>query len=151
MPLFPVPWGLWTRNLAGWWLRMRGPTHKVTWHFDIVVTWQIKDVISTLSQGVWTPNLAGWWLSMMGSRLRSHVTHQARGYLANQKRYISTFTRPTDPKLSRVVAQDEEISSTKSHDTPTMWSRGKAKNFISSLLKDLWTPNLACWWLKVRL
>ena len=24
-PLFPVPLGLWTPNLAGWWFRMRGP------------------------------------------------------------------------------------------------------------------------------
>ena len=54
---------------------------------------------------------------MMGSHLQSHVTHRSRGHVTNQKRYISTFTRPTDPKLCRVVAQDEEISSTKSHDT----------------------------------
>ena len=26
--LFPVPWGLWTPNLAGWSLRMRGPHPK---------------------------------------------------------------------------------------------------------------------------
>ena len=23
--LFPAPWGLWTPNIAEWWLRMRGP------------------------------------------------------------------------------------------------------------------------------
>ena len=79
---------------------------------------------------------------MMGSHLQSHVT--------NQKRYISTFTRPTDPKLCRVVAQDQEISSTKSHDTSTTWPRDKSKKFISLLSQGLWTPNLAGWWLKLR-
>ena len=52
---------------------------------------------------------------------------------------------PADPKLCRVVAQDEEISCTKSHDTSTTWSRDKSKNFISLLLQGLWTPNLAGW------
>ena len=51
------------------------PTHKVTWHFDIVVMWQIKSVISPLSQGLWTPNLSLWWLRMKEPHLRSHVTH----------------------------------------------------------------------------
>ena len=30
---------------------------------------------------------------MRGPDLRSQVTHQARGHVANQKRYISTFIR----------------------------------------------------------
>ena len=61
------------------------------------------------------------------SQLQIHVTHRPRGHVTSQKRYISTFTRPTDPKLCRVVAQDEEISSTKSHATLTTWSRDKSK------------------------
>ena len=85
----------------------------------------------------------------MGSHLQSHVTHQCRDHVTNQKRYIFTFTRPTDPKLCRVVAQDEEISSTKSHDTSTTWSREKSKNFISLISQGLWNPNLAGWWLKM--
>ena len=87
---------------------------------------------------------------MMGSHLQSHATHRSRGHVTNQKRYISTLTRPTDPKLCRVVAQDEEISSSKSHDTSTTWSRNKSKNFISLLLQGLWIPNLAGWCLKMR-
>ena len=128
---------------------MRGlhPQSHVTLRYCGHVT---KNVISPPSKGLWTPNLAGWWLSMMGSHLQSHVTDQPRGHVTNQKRYISTFTRPTDPKLCRVVAQDEEISSTKSHDTSTTWSRDKSKNFISLLSQGLWTPNLAGWWLKMR-
>ena len=110
----------------------------------------LQYVISPLSQGLATLNLAGWWLRMREPHLQSHVTHQPRGHVTNQKRYIFTFTRPTDPKLCRVVAQDEEISSTKSHDTSTTWSRDKSKNFISLLLQGLWTPNLAGWWLKMR-
>ena len=102
-PLFPVPLGLWTPNLAGWWFRMRGPTHKVTWHVNQMVTWQIKNVISLLSQSLWTPNLAGWWLWMRGLHPQSHVKYRPRGHVTNQKRYISTFTRPMDHTLNKVV------------------------------------------------
>ena len=54
--------GLWTPNLADWWLKMTGPTHKFTWQFNIVVTWQIKNVISPLSQDLWILSLASSWL-----------------------------------------------------------------------------------------
>ena len=81
----------------------------------------------------------------MGSHLQSHVIHRPRGHVTNEKRYISTFTMPTDPKLCRAVAQDEEISPTKSHDTSTTWTCDKSKKFISLLSQGLWTPNLADW------
>ena len=85
-------------SIKGW----GDPTHKVTWHFDIVVTWQIKNVISLLSQGLWTPNLVNWWLRMRGRHPQSQVTLQYRGHATNRKRYISTFTRPMHPKLNGV-------------------------------------------------
>ena len=65
--------------------------------------WQIKDAISPLSQGLWTPNLAGWWFRMKEPHPQSHVTHRPHGHAANQRSYISTFTRPKDPKLSRIL------------------------------------------------
>ena len=37
------------------------------------------------------------------SHLKGHVTHQPNGHVTNQKRYISTFPRPMDPKLSRLL------------------------------------------------
>ena len=42
------------------------------WHINHVVRWQIKNVVSPLSQGLWTPNLAGWCLRMRG--LHHNVT-----------------------------------------------------------------------------
>ena len=78
------------------------PTQKVMWHFNIVVTWLIKTGISPLSQDLWTPNLAVWWLRI-SPHPQSHVTLQYRGHVTNKKRYVFTFTRPTNPKLSRVV------------------------------------------------
>ena len=65
-----------------------------------VVNGQIKNVIVPFSQGLWTPNLAGWSLRMRGPQLQSHVTHQPRGHVTNQKRNLSTFTRTMNPKLS---------------------------------------------------
>ena len=70
-------------------------THNVKWLFDIVVTSEIKNVISPLSQGLYTPDLAGWWFRMREPHQQSHET--------TQRRYISTFIRPMDPKLSRIL------------------------------------------------
>ena len=61
----PLSQGLWTPNLADWWLKRGEPTHKATWHIDIVVmwhiihvvTWQIKNLLSPHSQGPWPPKL----------------------------------------------------------------------------------------------
>ena len=64
----------------------------------------MKNVISPLLQGLWTSNLGGCCLRMRGPHLQSHMTHQPRGHVTNQKRYIYTFTRPMDPKLSRVAS-----------------------------------------------
>ena len=122
---------------------MRGPHPQshVTLRFRGHVT-NKKRYISTFTRPVSSKHSMQSSDSMMGSHLQSHVT--------NQKRYISTFTRPADPKLCRVVAQDQEISSTKSHDTSTTWPRDKSKKFISLLSQGLWTPNLVGWWLKLR-
>ena len=46
---------------------------------------------------------AAWGLGMEETHPQSHVTHQPSGHVMNQRRYISTFTSPMDPKLSRVV------------------------------------------------
>ena len=68
------------------------------WLFDIVVTWQIKNILSRLSQGIYTPNLAGWWLRMRKPHPQSHVTHWPLNHVTTQRRYIITFTRPMYPK-----------------------------------------------------
>ena len=64
---------------------------------------------------------------MRRPHLQSHVTHQPRGHVKNQKQYISTFTGPMYPKLSRVVTQDAGTPTTKSRNTSILWSRGKQK------------------------
>ena len=78
-------------------------THKVTWYIDRVVTWQIKNVISSLSQGLWTPHITGWWLRMRGLHPQIYMTLQFCGHVTNKKRFISIFRRLMDPKLRRVV------------------------------------------------
>ena len=64
---------------------------------------------------------------MSGPHPKSHVTFQYHGHVTNKKCYISTFTRPIDPKLSRLVTQDEGTSPTKSRDTSITWSCDKSK------------------------
>ena len=148
----------------------------------------ITNAIISSSISLWTPILPVWWLWMRGPHPQSHVTLRYHGHVTSKTRYISTFTRPVDAKLSRVVTLYDGISSTKSHDTSVTWSRNKSKmiystltrptdpklcmvvaqdeeiscvkshdtsttwsqNFMSSLSQDLWAPNLAGWWLKMR-
>ena len=66
---------------------------------------------------------------MRGPHLQSHVTYRPRGLVRNQKLCISTFTKPMDPKLSRVVTQDEGNPPAKSRATSIVWSRDKSKLF----------------------
>ena len=66
---------------------------------------------------------------MSGPHPQSHVTHRPSGFVTNQRCYNSTFTRPMDPKLSRVVTQDERTPPTKSRDKSNKWSRDKSKIF----------------------
>ena len=57
------------------------------------------------------------------------VKHEPSGLVTHQRCYTSTFTRPMDPKLSRLVTQDKEISPTKSSESSIKWSRDKSKIF----------------------
>ena len=100
--IFPVPQGLWTPNLVGWWFSW-DTTHKVMWHFDIVVTWQIKNVISPFSKDLWTSNLANWWLRMRRPHPQSHMTLQYCGHVTNNTLYLH-FHKAYEPKLSRVTS-----------------------------------------------
>ena len=112
--------------------------------------WQIKNFISPLSQGLWTRNLAWWWLRVRRPHLQIHMTLQYRGHVTNKKRYISTLTRPMDPKTSRVVTQDEGTSSTNSHDTSTTWSRVKSKTFYLHIHKAPGPQNVVECWIRMR-
>ena len=68
-----------------------------------MVTWQIKNVISPLSQDLCTPNLGVWWLWIKEPHPQSQVRHRPLGHVTAQRRYISTFMRPMDPKVSRIL------------------------------------------------
>ena len=58
---------------------------------------------------------------------QSQVILRYRDHVTNQKHYIFTFTRPIDPKRSRVMTYDEGTPPTKSRNTSTAWSYDKSK------------------------
>ena len=78
------------------------------------------------------------------------VTLRYRGHVTNKISYISTFTRPMYPKLSRVVTQDDRTPPTKSRDSSISRSRDKIKNVISQLSQALCTPKLGGRCLRMR-
>ena len=133
--------GLWNQHLGGWPLSMRASsTHKVAQNFDIMITWQIKGVISPLSQGRKPPNLAGWWLGIRQPHTLIHMTHLIHEQVTNQKRYISTSTRPLLPPRAWQVAKLEwEGPSKMSRDT---W---QFRNVIFLQPQCLRPRNLAGW------
>ena len=63
----------------------------------------LQTLLFPVPSGLWTPNLAGWGFRMRGPHPQSHMILRYRGHVTNKKRYISVFTKPMDPKLSRVA------------------------------------------------
>ena len=100
--------------------------------------------------GLWTPNLARRWFRMRGPHPQSRVTNQPLGHVTNQKRYISTFTRPMVPKHSWLVTQDEETPLTKSCDASITQSRDKSKTFYVHIHKVHEPKNLVKCWIRMR-
>ena len=86
---------------------------------------------------------------MRGPHPQSHVTLQYCGHATNKKRYISTFTRPLDHKLSNVADQDEKTLSTKLLDTLITWSCDKSKILYLHIRKGHAPINLARFWLRM--
>ena len=81
---------------------------------------------------------------MRGPHLQNHVIHWSRCHVANQRRYISTFTRPKDPRL-RMRGPHPQVTWHIKH--LVTW---QIKDVISPLSQDLWIPNLAGWWLRMK-
>ena len=140
----PLSQGLWTLSLARCCLRWGDLTYKVKWHIDHVVMREIKTVISSLSQGLWIPNLAGWWLRIRGPHPQTHMTLQYRGHVTNKKSYTSTFTRPMNRKLSRLVIYLQIHATHRPRGHMTNQTR-----YISTLT-SICTPDLARWCFRMR-
>ena len=88
----------------------------ITWSHK--VTWQIKNVLNSLSRDLSLSNLTEGWLM-----IRSHMSNHKATYsfdhvvtwvhAINELRYIFTSTRPIATKLNRVMACNEEPPLTK--------------------------------------
>ena len=64
--------------------------------------------------------------------------------MTDEKRYISTSTRPLATKFDREVASDEKILSTKLHNPLITWTHQvtrQIKNALSPFPRDLWPLN----------
>ena len=83
----------------------------ITWPYK--VTWQMENVINSLSRDLSLSNLAEGWLMIM-----SHMSNHKATYsfdhvitwvhVTNELRYIFTSTMPIATKLNRVMACNEE-------------------------------------------
>ena len=83
----------------------------ITWLYK--VTWQMKNVINSLSRDLSLSNLAEGWLI-----IRSHMSNHKATYsfdhvvtwahVTNELRYIFTSTMPIATKLNRVMVCNEE-------------------------------------------
>ena len=83
----------------------------ITWSYK--VTWQMKNVINSLSRDLSLSNLAGGWLM-----IRRHISNHKATYsfdhvvmwvhMTNELRYIFNSTVPIATKLNRVMPCNEE-------------------------------------------
>ena len=87
---------------------------------------------------------------MRGPHPQSHVTLWNCGHVINKTCYISTFTRPMNPKLSSVVTKDAGSPPTKSCNTSITWSRDKSKTFYIHIHKAHGLQNLIGCWIRMR-
>ena len=87
---------------------MKGPFVNLGIGIIIVIGTNTTNAIISSSIRPMDTKLAGRWLRMSGHHPQSQVTLQYHGHMTNKICYISTFTRPIDLKLSRVVTKDEE-------------------------------------------
>ena len=74
-------------------------------------------------------------------------------HVTNSNHYISTTTMPMATKLGRVEMYNDELPAIKPKVSLITWSWKLNWNIrfaISLLLKGLWPPNLARWWLTMR-
>ena len=95
----------------------------ITWLYK--VTWQMKNVINSLSRDLSLSNLAEGWLI-----IRSHMSNHKATYsfdhvvtwahVTNELRYIFTSTMPIATKLNRVMVCN---GSHRSKSSLVLWSR----------------------------
>ena len=118
----PLSQGLWTPNVKGWWLRIR--KHKVTWHFDQVVTGQMKSIVSPFFQDLQIPSLAKWQLRMRTPHPQSHSTIQSV-VMWQIKYVISPLSQGLSPPNLARWSPKIKATPAKSCNTSTTWSRDK--------------------------
>ena len=68
--------------------------------FELELELILQTSLFHLSQGLCTPNLGRWWRRI---RNPTHKVTWPLGHVTTQRRYISTFVRPMEPKLSRIL------------------------------------------------
>ena len=86
------------------------------------VKWQIKKILSPLSQWLWSQNLS-WWRRRVSTHKFTWPLFEVVlwGHVTKWIQYISIYRWPKDTKLSKVLTYHERLSSLKQHDPLTKW------------------------------
>ena len=108
-----------------------GVTPPSKWSFENhVITWQIKNLISTSLQHLWPTNLPGWWLGWE-RHLPSHTTFWQHGHLTNEKLSTHFSSKPIANKHDRMVTLGGSIGPNKSRDLLITLSHDKWKTLYT--------------------
>ena len=108
-------------------------TDKVTWHINQVVTWQIENDISPLSQNLWIPNLAGFLHIMNGPQ---KVTWHFNSVVTWQFENI-IFPQPQVLWLPNLAGYVLRLRGRLAHSQMTLLFRGHITKTSFSLLSSL--------------
>ena len=155
--LSPLPQSLWPPDLAGWWLTLKGVYPKCHSTLCSCVFTRSRDRLKPLylfyhsvyGHKTWHGGYIQWGASF--HKVKTFITWPCK--VMWQVRYvIFSTTMPMATKLNRVIIYNEEIPSIKSQD-PLTWSCKIAWQIqydVSLLPQDLWSMNMARWWLTLR-
>ena len=109
--------------------------------WSLEITWQTKSIMFPQLHCLWPTHLVGWWLTLRVSYHYSHLILKSRS-LAWSRDKLETICLYYCNTYGHQTWQGDDI-----------WRRASThivKNFISPKSIDQWLPNMAKWWLSVR-
>ena len=122
-----------------------------------MISRQVENLISPLSQGLSTPNIVRWWLMVRGTHIWSHMTVWPRVQVCPRgklKAQFILFGKAYGNKIWQIDDLWWSKGSEKSNTTQITWSHEvtwQTKSKVFLFPEDLWPPNFeGCWHAKRR-
>ena len=147
----PLPYCLQQPNLAGWSLTISG-FHG--WNYVTIWSRDLARSHDKLLKHIFLITKFGRMMNYLEGLLPIKLLNPSVTFMNNfGNHYISPTAIPMATKLGRVVSYYEGLLPIKSHNpliTKSCKIKWQTKTITSSMPQCLWPPNLARWWLSLK-